>query len=189
MQHLKRAPSQQGFWFPQAKLVAFLDKVATSLLRWEWGPMQIFEFTPRMINQSIYLQMKSLCRWCIPHSLVPVHISIQLLMPFIIPFCWFCYYVFWLKCSCFALSIWLGLTQISGTNSVAKEALIEIASRLRERTLRSSTNPVPHGSFHRGADFDDFDSRVIPSSTMVRPRNTSSYRLPKVRVDTLLLND
>ncbi|KAM0933043.1 putative K domain-containing protein [Dioscorea sansibarensis] len=71
------------------------------------------------------------------------------------------------------------LIQISGTNTVAKEALIEIASRLRERTLRSSTNPVPHGSFHRITAFDDFDSRAVPSSSMVRARTTASYRLPK----------
>ncbi|KAJ0962726.1 hypothetical protein J5N97_027848 [Dioscorea zingiberensis] len=71
------------------------------------------------------------------------------------------------------------LVQISGTNSVAKEALIEIASRLRERTLRGAINPVPHEPLRRVTSFDDFYDRGIPSSAMVGPRNTTSYEHPK----------
>ncbi|XP_058091532.1 KH domain-containing protein HEN4-like isoform X2 [Magnolia sinica] len=70
------------------------------------------------------------------------------------------------------------LVQISGNMGVAKDALSEIASRLRERTLRganAAVNPVPAGPIRGAAPPGNFSGRELPPPGMIGPGGSGSF--------------
>eukprot|EP00262_Sarcandra_glabra_P000746 TRINITY_DN10864_c0_g1_i1.p1 TRINITY_DN10864_c0_g1~~TRINITY_DN10864_c0_g1_i1.p1 ORF type:complete len:655 (+),score=142.11 TRINITY_DN10864_c0_g1_i1:65-1966(+) len=73
------------------------------------------------------------------------------------------------------------LVQISGTVNVAKEALSEIASRLRMRTFKGANapvNPAPVGTF-QGVPPENFSARGPPPSGMIGAGSSGDYGLYK----------